>query len=136
MISFYKKSSGHFIALKYTGPINKVMGVCPDECSPIEGDFNPVTQKFDIARGVVVDFVPEAPSADFEVSNGRWRKKMKVTDDRKAQVNLTKEIQRLELAQLRPERELRLDPNNETALRKIAEIDAKIAELRQSIRHG
>jgi hypothetical protein len=45
-------------------------------------------------------------------------------------------IKRLELSQLRPERELRLDPTNESARQRLAEIEAKIVELRQNIRHG
>lgn len=114
---FYDSVSGIFSSLSIRGTKEIADKNCPSGHTPIAGNFNRLKQKFDTETNSVIDY---------DSGNSRDR------DDRIARAKITQ----LELSQLRPERELRLDPMNETALRKIAEIDAKIAELRQSIRHG
>lgn len=133
-----------------SGLFKRVLGVpehalernVPEGFGYVEGVFDPLSQRVDVRTGDVVDYQPPQPDNDHEwrenVVNGRprWVKKPEVVAVERRAAAAQLEIERLELAQHRPLRELTLDPQNEAAKRRVQEIEDAIAAKRLQLKAG
>lgn len=105
----------------------------------LEGRFDRLSQRVDLATKAVVDYQPTAPDENHEwrenVVNGRprWVKRSEVVEREERDRSARGEIKRLELRQLRVMRELLIDPENSTARAMLQEIEAKIVEQRSGL---
>lgn len=118
--SFYSMSNGLFAGRAYSGPDDSIEANTPVGFVAIEGSFDRHAQRVDLATGQVI--VDELLGAERDTQ-------------RRRDVAL-RTIAALELTQLRPERELRLNPANETAQRKMEEIEAAIVIERAKLSVG
>lgn len=81
------------------------------------GKYDPNTQRMNVATGEVETFVPSPPSDD--------------ETKRQARQAALLEIYQLEAKQLRPQRELSLNPESTGARDRLQTIESRIIELRQ-----
>ena len=100
------------------GAVLQVPDAAAERYKPFkEGRFDKRLKRVDVATGDVVAY--ERPATEIEAER-------KAARNRRAR----QRIARLELSQLRSMRELAIDPNNGTAKRRLAEIEAEIVGLR------
>ena len=59
--SFYEAASGLFVGVRYAGPLANLAANTPPGCAAIEGTFDHLAQRVDLASGQVVDYQPPAP---------------------------------------------------------------------------
>jgi len=104
---------------------------CPPGHKPIEGHFDPLSQRVDVATGQVIDYQPEQPSNDHEwdAQVKRWRLNPEMAAAAEARRTTLAKIRELEAGQARAVREAVLtgDPT------RLAAIEAQIAELRRQL---
>ena len=133
---YYDSQTGMFSRKKNSTPDDK-KPVAPEGFTLIEGDFDPLSQRFDIQSGMVVDYQPDAPDADHEwnAQTRRWQKRADVREREERRAVALNRIVELERQSWRPMRELAIAASAEAAQR-LAEIDAQIVELRQIITDG
>lgn len=83
---------------------------------------------------LVVEYQPPTPEPaehyEWSATIKRWVKRAEIAAAERASAQARAEIQRLEVQQLRPMRELQLDPNNTDAIMRLDAINTRIAELR------
>jgi hypothetical protein len=98
----------------------------------VEGHIDPLSQRLDLASGKVVDYQPPAPDENhlWNATAKRWQKSPERVELERASRLARAEIEKLEASQLRPLRELAVDPNNEKARERLNELETRIAELR------
>jgi hypothetical protein len=89
----------------------------PRGLAAVEGEWNPLTHTVDLETSAVVPSPAAAPAVD---------------PDRQRRDTLVK-IAQLEARQLRPLRELAIDPHDRQARDRVSAIDAEIAALRSSL---
>jgi hypothetical protein len=101
----------------------------------IEGAYDHLAQRVDLETGKVVEYVPPQPDADHEwnAETKRWQKRADVVEREQRRVSALAQIADLERRQLRPQRELLLDPSSREADVRLHEIEAQIASLRGSL---
>jgi hypothetical protein len=144
-----------------TGLFKRVIGVpehalernVPEGFGYVDGALDPLSQRVDVAAMLlaapgdhsapsdfVVDYQPPKPDDDHEwrenAVNGRprWVKKPEVVARERRAAAAQRDIERLELAQHRPLRELTLDPQNATAKQRMQEIEDAIAAKRLELK--
>lgn len=115
--SFYDRATGLFAGRIYSGPDDCLGMNTSDGFVAIEGMFDRHTQRFDIERGEVIE--------DLSLSAGR--------DQFERRQRALTHIAELERRQLRPTRELAIDPSNESARERVQAIEAQIAGLRAQL---
>ena len=117
----------------YGDPGHRKMALanCPPGHKPIEGRFDPLSQRVDVATGKVVSYQPDSPSSDYEwhADSKRWRLKPDVAAAQARRVAALAEIARLESGQDRAVREAVLTGNHD----RLAELEARIAALRKEL---
>lgn len=106
----------------------------PAGCVAIAGDFDHLSQKFDLELGKVVDYQPAQPSPDHEwdAKARRWQLTAKAAQAEADDAIARDAIAKLEQQQLRSMREALL--GDEQAKSRIAEIDQQIRGLRPKLR--
>ncbi|MBX5462033.1 MAG: hypothetical protein IRZ28_13210 [Steroidobacteraceae bacterium] len=107
----------------------------PAGCVAIEGVFDPLSQRVDLETKQVVDWQPPQPSADHEWNSEtrRWVKRVEVIASEVKRAQARAQIEALEVKQMRPLRELLVDPNDTGARARLQSIDAEIAALRRDL---
>jgi hypothetical protein len=137
--SFYRLSDGLFIGRRFVSTAagkrelrEHLSANTPEGCAAMEGQFDPLSQRVDLETGQVVDYVPPAPDGDHEwdAQTKRWHKRADVRARELQRARALEQIAELEGRASRPMRELWINPANEAARRRLAEIEAQIAGLR------
>jgi hypothetical protein len=133
--SFYDAQTGALSGRRFSGPARMLKANTPEGHVAIEGKLDRLSQRVDVATGNIVDYVPPQPDErhEWHAQSKRWRKRADVVLREAADRRARKRIAELERAQLRPLRELAVDANNAEAKRRLAEIDAEIAGLRNDL---
>lgn len=119
--SFYDPQTGLFTGRKFTGLTEYLAANTPTGCAAVEGAYDARSQRVDLQTGAVVD------DADLAESNRQRRDR----EQRRAHASLR--IEELERRQLRPMRELQIDPANAEALARLRQIEAQILALRADL---
>lgn len=122
--SFYNLETGLFHSGTFTtgarAPARAMRDVnanTPEGFAAIEGRYDRLTQRVDVDTGQVIAY--ERPPS--EIAD-----EQQTADEQRAR----RGIEALEVAQLRPLRELAIDPDNATAKQRLVDIDAEIVALR------
>jgi hypothetical protein len=118
--SFYRADTGEFTGRVFVGLERTLALNIPAGCKALLGSFDPRSQRVDLATGQVVAY--QRPAAEIEAEQRAVRAR-----------SARQRIASLELAQLRPIRELAIDPENAEAKRRLEAIDGEIAALRAEI---
>lgn len=130
--TFYDPSTGRLLGSGGTFKDEAMMRAnLPEGMAAIEGRHDHECQCVDLETMTVVDFVPEQPSEEHEWDgeSKRWALSRAALDSRATR----DAIQKLEMSQHRPLRELSIDPNNAKARQRLADLDARIAALREKL---
>lgn len=69
--SFYRLDDGRFTGRRTSCAPEQLQAQTPDGCAALEGRFDHLSQRVDLATGTVVDYVPPAP-ADTELETWAW----------------------------------------------------------------
>lgn len=119
--SFFDPATGLFSGRGFSGTEMALSENTPDGLVPIEGTYDRRSQRIDVATGAVVAHEPTAPeiAADSHAALKRQRRQRIVA---------------LEQKQLRPLREIAIDPSNAEAKQRLQEIDDEIAAKRAELR--
>jgi hypothetical protein len=132
VIWFYHKDTGLFHGRNLmTDNPDLIAPNTPRDHIAIEGDnFDLVSQRIDVATGLVVDRLPPQPSPDHEWNTAvrRWQLKPEVVAIEDARRNAIERIRILELKALRALREHAL--GQAAAIDRLKTIDDEIAQLR------
>lgn len=137
VVSFYHRETGAFSGrhLMVSDPAMVALNTPADHIA-LEGDhYDPLTQRFDIATGRVVDHLPPQPSPDHEWNphSRRWQLRPEVTAKQKARDSALARITELELKALRALREHALGKPG--AQERLRSIDGEIGKLRETIQN-
>lgn len=105
----------------------------PKNCGVFADVPDPLSQRVDLDTGLLVDYMPPAPSADHEWNGERrrWQFSAAAMERKRA----LSRIQQLELRALRPQREITMasalgQPANDEAVTRLESIEAEIESLR------
>jgi hypothetical protein len=132
VIWFYHKDTGLFHGRHLmTDDPNLVAPNTPSDHIAIEGDhFDALSQRIDVATGMVIDRLPPQPSPEHEWNTGarRWQLKPDVLAIQNARQNALERIRILELKALRALREHAL--GQAAAIERLKTIEDEIAQLR------
>lgn len=137
MTAIYHRDTGLILA-HFDGPESQVTNNVPPGCAVIDGTYDALSQRYDVAAGQVVDYQPPAPDADHEWIHDdpqtgqrirRWRLKPEVADQRKRLAAAKAQIADLEAKQQRALREAFLNPNDAEARQRVASIDEQVASI-------
>lgn len=134
--SIYELSTGVFIGKQVTAYTDEQIAMnTPPGCAAIEGRFDAGSQRVDLSTGEVVDYRPASPDAEHEWNEAarRWTLRPEIALVRRARANTIAQIESLEARQLRPLRELSIDPSNMAARDMIDQIDRQIRALRLTL---
>lgn len=106
---------------------------CPEGHKPIEGHFDPLSQRVDVSTGAVVDYKPPQPSTDHEwnADAKRWQLKAEVVQRNAQRAAALAQIVALEAGQLRAVREALC--GDVAAVQRLRTIDAAITKLRTEL---
>lgn len=101
----------------------------------IEGAYNPRTQRVDLKTLEVVSHSTECPGDDYEWAGDERGWELSVDAQRRADVKheALRKIVELEQKQLRPMRELLVDPSNQAAADIVHQIEEDIKRLRRDL---
>lgn len=104
----------------------------PEGCGAIAGDIDPDSMRVDLETGQVVDWQPPAPSDEhqWDADARRWDLPPEAAKREAERIDAQRRIEALELQQLRPLRELLIDPDSQAARAKLIEIEDEVATLR------
>ena len=135
--SFHHKDTGLFNGANYSSDHNtdgrtaSVAENTPADHVAVEGVFDYLSQRVDLASGQVVDYQPPAPSVDHEwnASTKRWHLSAAVSARNQARDVALAAIARLEASQPRAMRDFVLRGDNS----RILAIDAAIERLRADL---
>lgn len=120
--SFYREQDGSILGRHYSAPTDQFLEQnTPAGCVAIEGRYDRERQRMDLQSRRVID--------DAELARMNAEKR---TQAMRGDLARTR-IEALERQQLRPLRELAIDPTNAEARTRLAEIDAQIATLRTQL---
>jgi hypothetical protein len=132
VIWFYHKDTGLFHGrnLMTDNPELIAPNTPPNHIAIEGGDFDLLSQRVDVATGLVVDRLPPQPSTDHEWNTAvrRWQLKPEVIALEDARRNALERIRFLEMKALRSLREHAL--GQATAIDRLKTIDDEIAQLR------
>jgi hypothetical protein len=130
---YYHRETGLLSALQVMGDDPVIAANAPKDHIPINGYYDPLSQRVDVATGTIVDYQPPAPSADHEWDRvaKRWTVKADVTARRHAKTTALAQIDVLDRASIRAGREMLLGVAG--AHDRLARIEAQIAQLREAL---
>ena len=135
VIWFYHKDTGIFHGRSLmTDDPDLIAPNTPRDHIALEGDnFDLVSQRVDVATGLVVDRLPPQPSPDHEWNAAirRWQLKPEVVAMEDARRNALERIRSLELKALRALREHAL--GQAAAIDRLKAIDDEIAQVRTTL---
>jgi len=124
--SFYDPATGEFIGRTFAGPDTALAINTPRGMVAFEGDHDHRTMRVNLGTGALERWRDPPPSRDHQWQAGQWvRSRVAARREALAQ------IVALEAQQLRPLRELAVDPDNPIARERLTSLDAQIAELRE-----
>jgi hypothetical protein len=135
IFSLYEAASGLFTGKRLQCDEDALLEVrLPPGNLTLEGAFDHMSQRVDLATGCVVAYFPLAPTADHEwnAASKRWqtRQDLRTSGEGRRAVVFAR-IHALETSQGRAIREATLgDP---AALKRLQEIDAEISQLRAEL---
>lgn len=100
---FYHRETGVFHAYKYVGPIEQLANNTPADHLVYLEEVDPLSAKFDLETGNILDYVPPQPSADHEWNPEikRWRIKPEVSELNFRSVTAKAKLQALDQSELR-----------------------------------
>lgn len=126
--SFYDPATGRLVGRTFSGPASMLAANTPAGLAAIAGEHNHITHRVTLATGEVEQWRDPRPSDDHEWDSeaGAWRRSA-AADRRDALARIVG----LEAQQLRPLRELAVDPDNPIARERLTSLDAQIAALRE-----
>lgn len=131
--SLYEAATGVFTGERLHCDDEGLLSVrLPAGTLALEGTFDHRCQRLDLATGAVVGYRPTAPSDNHDWNNSQRRWQVKLanrTDDRTAVI--LARIHTLEATQGRAIREATL--GDETAMKRLKDIDAEIKDLRKEL---
>ena len=132
--SFYDPETGVISSRKFSGKSSAVAINTPPGLVAIAGDLDYLSAR--IVDGIAVDWIPPQPGDDhaWDGERKRWRLSDDATRRSAATRSAMDTISRLESMQLRPLRELALDPTNVASRERLADIDAQIENARHTLR--
>ena len=133
-VSFHHKETGIFSSAVLTSTDDSAIAInTPRDHVAIEGAYDPLSKRVDVATGEVVDYQPPLPSADHEwnATTKRWQLTAAVTAKREARRSALASIAALEASGVRAVRELALGQAG--ALDRLKALDIEIAALRLQI---
>lgn len=136
---FYDLTTGLFTRQRLVTSDDALLAAnTPAGCGAHAGAVDPDSQRVDLATGELVDWQPPQPSVDHEwnTDSRRWELTPAAAKREAAALDAQRRIEALEIAQLRPLRELLLDQTSQPARARLAEIDAEIATLRPAVARG
>lgn len=138
--SFYDPATGLFHGSRFScsnhaGHADDLRKNTPAGAAALEGSFDSLRHRVDIATGAVVDYQPPAPSDDHEWRSDEksWVLKPEVLEAKAADAQARTRIAAEETLSLRAMRELLLDPANAEARAKVQAAEAAIAAERPKI---
>jgi hypothetical protein len=134
-VSFAHKETGLFngMHMMFSDDALVVLNTPPDHFA-VDGQFDSLSQRVDIATGKVIDYQPPSPSADHEWSatTKRWKLNAAAQSKINNHNSAMSQILTLEATQHRAVRELALGVTD--AQQRLADIDAQITTLRGGLR--
>lgn len=130
---FFDPATGQFAGRMYSGPAEALELNTPPGLAPLEGDFDPLSQRVDLDSGEVVDWRPPQPDADHEWDSAarRWVKTAVATARDSRRFMARSKIDRAERRQLRALRELAL--GDQTARARLQAIEDEIVAARADL---
>jgi hypothetical protein len=132
--SLYEASSGLFTGKRLQCDEDGLVEArLPPGTLAIEGAHDHMSQRVDLATGKVVAYHPLAPSADHEwnAASKRWQVSKGARESEGRRAVVFARIHALETSQGRAIREATL--GDQTAMKRLKEIDAEIAALRAEL---
>lgn len=156
--SFFDPQTGLLKSTRFSGTERLARLNTPPELRRIAGSYDHLSQRVDVEAlasveedetnlaAFVVDYQPDKPDDDHEFRAAqpqapdrqrqcwRWVKKPEVLRAEALDRAAREQIAKLELSQLRPMRELLVDPLSTEAKERLSAIDAEIAALRPSLK--
>jgi hypothetical protein len=131
--SYFDSKTGLFLSKKCSTPPDE-RPAARDGFELIEGDFDHLSQRFDLTTREIVDYQPPQPSPDHEWNEKarRWQLSPKAAQAEADDAIARAAIARLEQQQLRSMREAIL--GDEQAKARIADIDRQIVGLRPKLK--
>jgi hypothetical protein len=134
--SFYSLATGEFVGRRFSGNTDAERDMnTPTGCGAIEGRYSTGSQRVNLQTGAVQDYIPPAPDSDHEWSADAraWVIQPEIAAARTRRASLLHQIETLERQQLRPIRELALNPDNSRAADVLAAIESQIISLRSQL---
>lgn len=136
--AFYDASTGLFRPKRITCPDTfDISKNTPEGCIAIEGSYDHLSQRMDIERGEVVDYVPPAPNDDFEWNADikRWLKRPEVLQWERASEVAQAQLAAIDAQKVRALTDHVLAPNERGAdgklpRERLAEFEAQMEPLR------
>lgn len=135
--SFYHKDSGAIAPTVFSTDDDSLQHLAnntPPDHIAIEGKYDHLSSRFNVANGAVEDYQPPAPSADHEwnAATKRWQFKSEIAAKIEARRAALAEIVRLEDRSLRCMREMLL--GDTMAVTRLKSIDDEIKKARAFLR--
>ena len=118
--SFYDPGTGLFSGRRCCCSRKLLSLNTPAGYAAVEGAYDPKSERVDIETGAVVAYQRPASEVDAEQRAARAQ-------------HARQRIEELERAQLRPVRELLIDPTNTAAKRRLQDIESEIAAKRADL---
>jgi hypothetical protein len=133
--SFYDPNTGRLTGRTFTGLEDHLAVNTPAGYVAVKGVHDALSKRIDLETGAVIDYQPPQPDADHEwdVGTRRWRRRADVVEREWRRERAGAQIADLERRQLRPMRELQLNPDNVEARTRLEQIEAQIVALRSVI---
>ena len=136
--SFYNLTTGHFTGRQFSCSAHdkKTLRLnTPKGSGAIVGDHDHLSRKVNLTTGNVVNYRPPKPDINHEWNRvaKRWILNEKVREQRHREKQAQASIEKLERQQLRPIRELMLNPDDADVKQRLADIDSKIQLLRKQV---
>jgi hypothetical protein len=132
--TIFDLSSGLFVGRTFHGTRASLALNIPSGCGAVEGRHDYLSRRVDIESGEVVEYQPPQPSPDHEwnATTKRWALSAAVQERNARRGAARAQIAALESAQVRPQRELLLDPTNADARKRLEAIEIQIITLRSA----
>ena len=132
--SFYHPQSGEFLNSRYRSNIDDHLKInTPDGYVAIEGEFDHLSQRVDVANGTVIDWQPPRPTDEHEWNGEtkRWQLNSSTLATQRAKEQARSRIQQLDSKSTRALRELALGING--AHERLRAIEDELQALRHQV---
>lgn len=139
----YDLSTGLFTGtlVRSSNPTEEFIAInTPQGCGLMKGVTDHLSQRVDPKSGELVDYIPPSPGDEYEwnAATRRWQLKREIAEQQQRATLAQAQIEALELASLRPLREVRLAELSgraapEIAVARLQEIEARCEALRADL---